>query len=157
MSDPNERATPDGVAPAGFSARSEAPESDLSRESNERAAFETLAERGAPSELVTAARAALERNARETLVLDLRGISDVTDFFLVMAGDSDTHTRAIGESIIDRMKQAGFTQVGSEGRSSGQWILLDYVNVIIHIFLPRVREFYQIERLWGDAPVVQLS
>lgn len=113
---------------------------------------------GGPSrELLTAADAALERNARQPIALDLRGISDVADFFLIASGDSDTHTRAIAENILDDMREAGHRPVGVEGRSSGRWILMDFVGLVAHIFLPHVRDFYQLERLWGDAPRVELE
>lgn len=105
-----------------------------------------------PVELERAVEAALERNAREPIVLDLRGLSDATDFFLVASGDSDTHTRAIADNILERLAEAGLEPIGVEGRTGGRWILLDYVDVVVHIFLPRLREFYQLERLWGDAP-----
>lgn len=121
-------------------------------------AWERLAESGDPSpELSCAVRAALERNSRDTVVLDLRGISDVTDFFLILSGDSDTHTRAISENILDRMRESGFRPVGVEGSAGGRWILMDFVGLVVHVFLPAVREFYQLERLWGDAPLVALD
>lgn len=135
----------------------EARETHADDSTDEGSKLAALAVSGGPPELVPAVEAALERNARDAIVLDLRGISDVTDFFLIASGDSDTHTRAIGDNILDRLRESDFRPVGSEGRSSGNWILLDYVSVIVHIFLPRVRDFYQIERLWGDAPVVRLS
>lgn len=110
-----------------------------------------------PDELERVAEAALERNARRPIVLDLRGLSDAADFFLIASGDSDVHARAIADNIVERMEAAGFEPIGVEGRSGGRWILLDYVNVIVHIFLPRVRDFYQLERLWGDAPRTELA
>ncbi len=112
---------------------------------------------GASPELERAADAALERNARHAVVLDLRGLSDVTDFFMIVSGDSDTHTRAISENILDRMREAGFRPVGIEGQAAGRWVLMDFVGLVIHVFLPQVREFYQLERLWGDAPRVTLE
>ena len=121
------------------------------------ATIAALAGSEAPPELEAAAEAALERNARDTLVLDLRGLSDATDFFLIASGDSDTHTRAIAENIRERMEGAGFRPVGVEGQAAGRWILLDYVNLVVHVFLPRVRDFYQLERLWGDAPRARLE
>lgn len=109
-----------------------------------------------PPELDRVAEAALERNARGAVVLDLRGLSDAADFFVIASGDSDTHTRAIADNILERMEESGFRPIGIEGRAAGRWILLDFVTVIVHIFLPRVREFYQLERLWGDAPRSEL-
>ena len=117
-----------------------------------------LSERGAPSpELRSVAEAALERNARFTTILDLRGLSDVTDFFLIATGDSDTHARAISDNILDRTREDGFRPVGVEGLNSGRWVLMDYVGLIVHVFLGDVREFYRLERLWGDAPLFELE
>ena len=117
-----------------------------------------LSERGAPSpELRSVAEAALERNARVPTILDLRGLSDVTDFFLIATGDSDTHARAISENILDRTREDGFRPVGVEGLNAGRWVLMDYVGLIVHVFLGEVRDFYRLERLWGDAPLFELE
>ena len=117
-----------------------------------------LTERGEPSpELRSAVEAALERNARVPTVLDLRGLSDVTDFFVIATGDSDTHARAISENILNRAREQGFRPVGVEGMSAGRWVLMDFVGLIVHVFLDEVREFYQLERLWGDAPMFELK
>ena len=117
-----------------------------------------LAERGDPApELRSVAEAALERNARAPTVLDLRGLSDVTDFFVIATGDSDTHVRAISENILDRTRDDGFRPVGVEGSSTARWVLMDYVGLIVHVFQRDVREFYQLERLWGDAPTFELE
>lgn len=133
--------TPDGSAPASLDTT-----------------WERLSEKGEPSsELRCAAEAVLERNARVPVVLDLRGLSDVTDYFLIATGDSDTHTRAISENILTRMKEAGFRPVGVEGMNHGRWVLLDFVGLIVHVFLAPVREFYRLERLWGDAPAHALE
>jgi len=105
-----------------------------------------------PGRLEALADAALERNARDGLVLDLRGISDATDFFVILTGESDVHSRAIAENLVERLEEHDERPVGVEGKESGRWILLDYVDIVVHIFLPQVREFYQLERLWGDAP-----
>lgn len=112
--------------------------------------------RESPPELAVLAEAVLERNADDPVLLDLRGISDATDFFLVATGDSDVHTKAIAENVRRHMEDAGFSPGGVEGENKGRWILLDYFNVVVHIFLPRVRDFYQLERLWGDAPRVAI-
>lgn len=110
-----------------------------------------------PPEVAVAVEAALERNAREAALLDLRGVSDATDWFLIASGDSDTHTRAIADNIIERMREAGFRPSGVEGKASGSWILLDYITLVIHVFLPRVRDYYDLERLWGDAPALAVE
>lgn len=110
-----------------------------------------------PERLQAAAEAALERNAEDGIVLDLRGLSDATDYFLVASGESDTHTRAIAENVRERLEEHGETPAGVEGREAGRWILLDYIDIVVHVFLPRVREYYQLERLWGDAPKAPLE
>jgi ribosome-associated protein len=120
--------------------------------------WEWLSKRGEPlPELRHIAEAALERNARDPLVLDLRGISDVTDFFLIATGDSDTHTRAISENIVDRAREAGYRPVGVEGLTQGHWVLMDFVGLIVHVFLGPVRDFYRLESLWGDAPGLEFE
>lgn len=122
------------------------------------AAWTWLSERGEPSEeLRCVVEAALERNAREPVILDLRGISDVTDFFVIASGDSDTHTRAISENIVDRAREAGFRPVGVEGLNHGHWVLMDFVGLVVHVFLGPVRDFYRLENLWGDAPSTHLE
>lgn len=110
-----------------------------------------------PPEVAVAVEAALERNARQAALLDLRGVSDATDWFLIVSGDSDTHTRAIADNIIERMREAGFRPSGVEGKASANWILLDYITLVVHVFLPRVRDYYDLERLWGDAPALAVE
>jgi len=110
-----------------------------------------------PAEVSVAVEAALERNAREPVLLDLRGLSDATDWFLIASGDSDTHSRAIADNIMERMREAGLKPAGVEGKAGATWILLDYITLVIHVFLPRVRDYYDLERLWGDAPVLTVD
>ena len=110
-----------------------------------------------PRELQLVIDAALKRNARQPVVLDLRGLSDATDWFVVASGDSDTHVRAIAESVVETLKGAGIGPSGVEGAGPATWILIDYITVVVHIFLPRVREFYDLESLWGDAPTWALQ
>lgn len=95
-----------------------------------------------------------ERNAREPIVLDLRGLSDATDFFLIASGDSDVHVRAIADHLREQLSREGVKPAGVEGERSARWVLIDYIDVVVHVFHPRVREFYQLERLWGDAPTL---
>jgi ribosome-associated protein len=116
------------------------------------------AEHEVPARLRTMADAALERNAREGVVLDLRGLSDATDYFVILSGDSDVHARAIVENIEERVEdEDGEQPAGIEGEQGGRWILMDYIDIVVHVFLPKVRDFYQLERLWGDAPRAELG
>lgn len=99
----------------------------------------------------------LERHGREPVVLDLRGISDATDFFLIASGDSDVHVRAISEHIVGGFAEEGVRPSGIEGERTARWVLIDYIDLVIHVFHPMVRGFYQLERLWGDAPVLHVG
>ncbi len=95
-----------------------------------------------------------DRNARDGLVLDLRGLSDATDFFLIASGDSDVHVRAISEHLLQELQREGVRPAGVEGLRAGRWVLIDYIDLVIHVFHPAQRAFYQLEQLWGDAPSV---
>jgi ribosome-associated protein len=90
-------------------------------------------------------------------VLSLRGVSDMTDYFVIASGTSDTHVRALGEHIQAGLKIAGTSAHHVEGLEKGRWVLLDYVDFVVHLFHPTLREFYQLERLWSDAQVVPVT
>ena len=98
-----------------------------------------------------AARYALERKAGEVTVLDLRHLSSATDFFVIATGRSDVQVRAIAEHVIDSAKGDGNRPEHVEGLDQGRWVLLDYIDYVVHIFHPAVRDFYRLEALWGDA------
>ena len=106
-----------------------------------------------PREVGRAAELALDRKAEEVLVLDLRKISSATDFFLLATGNSDIQVKAIADRIIDELKKEGVRPSHVEGLQGGRWVLIDYIDWIVHVFHPSAREFYQLEHLWGDAPV----
>jgi ribosome-associated protein len=102
--------------------------------------------------------AARDKKAEGILVLDLRGRSDVTDFFVICHGTSERQTGAIADAIERRLLEAGHTRAAHvEGRRRGEWILLDYIGFVVHVFLDSRREFYRLERLWGDAPRVEVA
>lgn len=100
---------------------------------------------------------AADRKGTDMLVLDLRGISNATDFFLLVSGTSDMHVRAIAEHIIEELKKEGARPSHVEGLRTGRWVLIDYIDFVVHVFHPAAREFYQLERLWGDAPTQALE
>ena len=86
-------------------------------------------------------------------MLDLRGLSDVTDFFVICHGTSDRQVLAITDSIEERLAQGPDAQAPHvEGRRQAEWVLLDYIDFVVHVFVAEKREFYRLERLWGDAP-----
>jgi ribosome-associated protein len=92
--------------------------------------------------------------AVDLVTLDLRKLSDATDYFLIASGTSDTHVRALARRLIDAFEQAHRKPHHVEGLSGGRWVLLDFVDFVVHVFHPTLRDFYQLERLWADAPVV---
>ena len=110
-----------------------------------------------PSTLERASELAADRKAADMLVMDLRGISNATDYFLVASGTSDMHVRAIAEHIIEELKKEGVRASHVEGLRTGRWVLIDYIDFVIHVFHPAARDFYQLERLWGDAPTLALE
>ena len=105
-----------------------------------------------PADVQQAGNLALERKAADVLLMDLRGISSATDFFVLASGNSDIQVKAIAEHVIDELKKAGERPAHVEGLDSGRWVLIDYINFVVHVFHPQAREFYQLEGLWGDAP-----
>jgi ribosome-associated protein len=110
-----------------------------------------------PSTLERATALAADRKAADMLVMDLRGISNATDYFLLASGTSDMHVRAIAEHIIEELKKEGVRPSHVEGLRTGRWVLIDYIDFVIHVFHPAARDFYQLERLWGDAPTLALE
>jgi ribosome-associated protein len=86
--------------------------------------------------------------ALEVKVLDVRGLTDVADFMVIASGTSDRHVRSIAQRVIEKAKEAGFRPHGVEGQQDGDWVLIDLNDMIVHVMLPRVREFYGLEKLW---------
>ena len=105
-----------------------------------------------PESLRVALDAIDDLKANRLTVLDLRGLTDATDFFVIASGTSDAHVRGIAESVIEKMGRRGFRTHHIEGINAGRWVLLDYVDFVVHLFHPETRSFYQLERLWSDAP-----
>ncbi|MBN7811279.1 ribosome silencing factor [Algoriphagus sp. H41] len=100
-----------------------------------------------------------EKKASEILVLDLRKIKNaVTDFFVICSGNSDTQLEAISKSIEEEVHKAGESPAWRvEGKTNGEWVLMDFVNVVVHIFLKDKREFFGLEDLWGDAQTTLIN
>lgn len=99
-----------------------------------------------------AADSALDRKALDIAILDLRGLSSFADYFVICSGTSDTHAEGIAENIEQKLRDQNIKPWHREGERKSTWILLDYIDVIVHIFIKDAREFYSLERLWGDAP-----
>ena len=105
-----------------------------------------------PVEVRRAAELALERKAHDVVILDLRGISTATDYFVIAGGTSDVQVKAIAEHVLDELKKESVRPEHLEGLRGGRWVLLDYVDFVVHVLHPQARDFYQLENLWGDAP-----
>jgi ribosome-associated protein len=104
-----------------------------------------------------AAAVCLDMKANDVVILGLRGVSDMTDFFVIASGTSDTHVRSVAERVSEEMKSDGNAAYHIEGLPQGRWVLVDFVDVVVHVFHPVLRSFYQLERLWGDATSVPLA
>lgn len=111
-----------------------------------------------PEPVAAAVRAAFDKKAHDPVVLDLRGISDVTDHFVICHGTSDRQVQAIADGIERTLREElKLKPVHVEGRRSADWILMDYIDFVVHLFSEDRRGFYRLERLWGDAPRCDVS
>jgi ribosome-associated protein len=100
---------------------------------------------------VLIAELAAVKKAKNVAIMNLGKITDMTDYYVICTGDSDTHVKAIADAIDDGVKDHGVRVWRKEGYKNLQWVLLDFVDVVAHVFQPRVRAYYELERLWGDA------
>jgi ribosome-associated protein len=104
-----------------------------------------------------AARAALDKRAGDLVVLDVQRVSSVTDYFLICSGKSTTHLETITDAIRAELRGEGVNVLHAEGVAESGWVLLDYGDVLMHVFLEDTRLYYALERLWGDAPTLTLE
>ncbi|AGA89883.1 iojap-like ribosome-associated protein [Thioflavicoccus mobilis 8321] len=95
-----------------------------------------------------------DMKARDVSVLDVHGKTSVTDYMVVASGTSDRHVKAIAETVAYRAKEAGEAPLGCEGLNEGEWALVDLNGIVVHVMLPKVRDFYNLERLWSAPAVV---
>jgi ribosome-associated protein len=89
-----------------------------------------------------------DMKALDVKFLDVRGLTDIADFMVIASGTSDRHVRSVAQRVVEKAKEAGFRPHGVEGQQDGDWVLIDLNEMIIHVMLPRVREFYGLEKLW---------
>jgi ribosome-associated protein len=108
-----------------------------------------------PKKIALLAREAAEdKKAENPVVIDVAKLTSLSHYFVITHGNSDRHVRAIAQGIIDAMEPKKIRLLHAEGMETGDWVLLDFGSVIIHVFYKEVREFYGLERLWGDAPQI---
>ena len=111
----------------------------------------------APTLLQAVASALEDMKAVNVKMLDVRGLTDIADTLIVASGTSDRHVRSIADHVIQQAKRNGFRPLGAEGEREGEWVLVDLQDIVVHVMLPRVREFYGLERLWDAGPVMHES
>ncbi len=104
-----------------------------------------------------AAELALELKAHDVVALDLASISGATDYFLLASGRSDVQVKAIADNIVEKLKREGIRAEHIEGLQGGRWVLIDYIDFVVHVFHEEARDFYQLEVLWGDAPRLEFE
>ena len=105
----------------------------------------------------TAGKLALSKKGFDVKILKLKNISSIRDYFVIVSGDVDVHVKAISDAIEEGLLEKGVKPWHREGVRGGKWVLLDYVDVVVHIFQKSVREFYALEKLWGDAPAEEMN
>jgi ribosome-associated protein len=103
------------------------------------------------------AEAALDRKALNLVALDVSKLTSVADTFILATGTSDRHTRAICDSIVETLRERGEKPLGIEGYDEGRWVLIDLGDVVVHVFQADVRAQYDLERLWSDAPALEIG
>lgn len=103
---------------------------------------------------ISAARAAAEKQADDLLVLDVRELIVITDYFVIASGSNDRQTRTIAEEVERELREHDRKPIRREGVREGRWVLLDYGDIVVHVFHAEERDYYGLERLWMDAPVV---
>lgn len=106
---------------------------------------------------IEAAKIALSRNCVDARVLNLTGISPASDYYVIVTGTSDRQMRTVADEIGDFAKEKKYMRFGIAGYETAQWILLDYVDVMIHVMSEEAREYYNLEMLWGDAKEVEIK
>jgi ribosome-associated protein len=103
------------------------------------------------------ARIASEKKANDIVIIEVGKLSTIADFFVVLSGATDRQTRGLSKSIVDELKDKGVKPQKVHGETSGNWVVIDYGSVVVHIFREEERQFYRLERLWKDAPSTEVS
>lgn len=117
----------------------------------------SAASSAALASLRLAGQAALAKKARDGVALDLRELSGVTDYFFICSASSEVQVRAVAEAVEDKLRERGLKPWHVEGYEGRRWVLLDYVEFVVHVFHEKTREYYMLDRLWGDARTIDLG
>jgi len=99
----------------------------------------------------------VDKKAREVVIMDLRGLTSITDFFVLGTGESDVQVKAIVDHLNEELRSENTKPIHIEGFDKLSWVLIDYVDVVAHVFLPDARDYYHLERLWADAKISAIS
>ncbi len=100
---------------------------------------------------------ARDKKAADLMIMDLRKVTDMTSFFILCTGDSGPQVKAIADNVLEQADKSGMEVYNVEGYESLRWVLIDMIDIVVHVFQPEVRGYYQLERLWGDAPVERVD
>jgi ribosome-associated protein len=142
---PIKRKSPSKSAPA---AKKKAAAPKTARKSATKPAASAKAASAKPNLRKVVVDALDDMKALEVKVLDVRGLTDIADYMVIASGTSDRHVRSVAQRVVEKTKEAGFRPHGVEGQQDGDWVLIDLHDMIVHVMLPRVREFYGLEKLW---------
>ena len=124
------------------------PAKSAARKTVRKTAGKTVRPKGKPTLQDVVLDALADMKAVDIKALDVRGLTDITDTMVVASGTSDRHVKSIADRVVQRCKEAGFRPFGMEGERDGDWVLVDLHDVVLHVMLPRIREFYALEKLW---------
>jgi ribosome-associated protein len=116
-----------------------------------------MSELSAEEKTAVSTQAATDKKATDVVVLDMRQASSITDYFLICTGGSERQVQAIADAIDEQMNRYGVASLGVEGYKDAHWVLMDYGDVVVHVFSQDMRDFYDLERLWSNAPKVEIS
>ena len=105
---------------------------------------------------ILAAEAAADKKAEDIIAIEVAEMIVVTDYFVICTAANDIQARAIANEVEDRLREAGLRTIGREGEADGRWVLIDFADLVLHVFQPEERDFYRLEKLWSEAPVLEL-
>lgn len=106
---------------------------------------------------MAAAKAALAKKAKETIILELKGITTIADYFVICSGENTTQVKAIAENVRIELRKDAIRPLSVEGLNHAHWVLMDYGDILVHVFLDETRAYYELEKLWLDAPLIKIE